>query len=138
METTYIADTNISIIPTGMPQFQLPRIDRNIALSNIMASIAMQEAALAHILNADGEKLQLAIALTDPEGVYYTGNYPGPSGPSDALADLLTINNSVSAMVKAVSKFECVLRAKLSDVLGYINPSMYPGNFPEPVDAEEP
>ena len=57
----------------------------------------MQETALSHILNAEGEKIQKMVALPDvtPEV-------------------LLATNKSVESMVNAVSRLEMILQSKLS------------------------
>ena len=61
-----------------------------------MKSIALQQAALAHILNAEGEKIQRIVGLPDvsPES-------------------LLAANQSVEAMVNAVANLESILKQKL-------------------------
>ena len=60
----------------------------------------MQQAALAHILNAEGEKIQKMVAMADatPE-------------------ILLQTNKSVESMVDSVAQLETVLKQKL-DLLG--------------------
>lgn len=63
--------------------------------NHILESIALQEAALAHILNAEGEKLQKAIA-------------------EDAdVCELLKVNESVYQTIVRVTHLEQVLYAKL-------------------------
>ena len=61
-----------------------------------MASVALQQAALSHILNAEGEKLQRVIGddFSTPEA-------------------LLATNKSVESMVKAVTNLEVTLIQKL-------------------------
>ena len=61
----------------------------------ILKSIARTENALAHILNAEGEKLQKAIEL------------------ADNICDLLKVNQSVQQTVTKVTFLEQVLYAKL-------------------------
>ena len=61
----------------------------------ILKSIAKTENALAHILNAEGEKLQKAIEL------------------ADNICDLLKVNQSVQNTVTKVTFLEQVLYAKL-------------------------
>ena len=58
------------------------------ALTMIIASIAMEELALSHILNAEGEKLQ-----------YILGTLPGTS-PCACPHDVLAVNKSVTALVE--------------------------------------
>ena len=66
-------------------------------MTDIIESVALQETALSHILNAEGEKIQKMVALPDvtPEV-------------------LLATNKSVESMVNAVSRLEMILQSKLS------------------------
>ena len=47
----------------GMPVITCCDIDKCCAASSLLQSIALEEAALAHILNAEGEKFQKALCL---------------------------------------------------------------------------
>ncbi|MBS5657865.1 MAG: hypothetical protein KHW76_05355 [Oscillibacter sp.] len=67
------------------------------AITDLIESVALEEAALAHILNAEGEKLQRIIAVPDVE-------------PSV----LLRANQSVQSMADAVALLENTLSGKLS------------------------
>lgn len=69
--------------------------ERHQAISDLIQSIALQKTALAHILNAEGEKIQKAASL------------------DFSSADLLSINDSVKDMIKTIVKLEMVLKAKL-------------------------
>jgi len=64
-----------------------------------MGSIALGEAALAHIMNAEGEKIQAAIAGTND------------------VDKLLEVNASVADMLKNVNMLEQTLLAKLQLVM---------------------
>ena len=75
------------------------------ALTMIIASIAMEELALSHILNAEGEKLQ-----------YILGTLPGTS-PCACPHDVLAVNKSVTALVEAVTQNQMLLKNKLAQVL---------------------
>ncbi len=83
----------------GMPVIQPGTATRCEAVSDLVMSIALEEAALSHILNAEGEKLQALIAS------------------ATTADDLLSVNESVNAMVKAVSMLEIVLAKKLGTFL---------------------
>ncbi len=68
---------------------------RQQAITDIFQSVALQQTALSHILNAEGEKIQKAESLclsTD---------------------EMLKINNSVKNMVNSVTKLEMILQSKL-------------------------
>ena len=75
----------------SMPKIECAHIDKCCAASSLLQSIALEEAAISHILNAEGEKLQKAISL------------------SCNLNDLLEINKSVEDMVDKLTTLETVL-----------------------------
>lgn len=79
----------------SMPKIECPHIDKCCAASSLLESVALEEAAISHILNAEGEKLQKAICLADCQD------------------DLLEINKSVEDMVDKVTSLEIILKAKL-------------------------
>ncbi len=80
----------------GMPVISASGVSRCEAITDIIQSVALVEASLAHILNAEGEKLQRVIA---DEKV-----------TSD---ELLKFNESVNAMVGTVKDLETVLVEKV-------------------------
>lgn len=71
-------------------------------LNLILASIGLEELGLAHILNAEGEKIQAAIGL------------------ATSLPDLIAINESVEKTLRAVIKKQMLLQFKLEDVLALL------------------
>ena len=66
------------------------------AVTDLIESIALEEIALSHILNAEGEKLQRVIGLEDVD-----------------FCQLMEVNESVANMVGVVSSLELVLKEKL-------------------------
>ncbi|MGN0341843.1 MAG: hypothetical protein ACI4DO_03530 [Roseburia sp.] len=85
----------------GMPCIKCTNIDKCCAASDLLQSIALEETAISHILNAEGEKLQKAVCIScDKE-------------------DLLEINKSVENMVDKITSLEIVLKSKL-DVIAPI------------------
>lgn len=68
------------------------------AITDIIESVALEQTALSHILNAEGEKLQKIIELAKDE---------------TAAQQLLETNKSVKAMVNTIASLEIVLRSKL-------------------------
>jgi len=80
----------------GMPVITPGTETREQAITDLIESVALQETALSHILNAEGEKMQAIIAM------------------EDVTADqLLELNNSVHQMVNAVTRLELMLQTKL-------------------------
>lgn len=81
----------------GMPVITPSTTTRVQAVTDIIQSVALEETALSHILNAEGEKIQKMVAMADvtPE-------------------QLLATNKSVESMVNAVARLEMILQSKLS------------------------
>lgn len=80
----------------SMPKIENSCIDKCSAASALLQSIALEETAISHILNAEGEKLQKAVAMHGCD-----------------QKDLLEINKSVGDMVDKITSLEIVLKAKL-------------------------
>lgn len=74
-------------------------------ISDLISSIALQEAAIGNIINAEGAKIQKMLAL---------GATPN---------ELLCVNKSVTDMLEALGTLESVLKQKLSSVDCQISPS---------------
>ncbi|MEG1163965.1 MAG: hypothetical protein RSE31_04500, partial [Anaerovoracaceae bacterium] len=62
---------------------------------DLITSVALEQTALSHILNAEGEKIQKA----------------GKLGLSSA--DLIAINDSVNDMVNDITKLDLILQSKI-------------------------
>ena len=110
----------------SMPSFPPNGADltREEALTMIIASIAMEELALSHILNAEGEKLQ-----------YVLGTLPGAKACA-CPRDVLAVNKSVTALVEAVTQNQMLLKNKLEKVLEFC-PAPPPCK-PEPAPCSPP
>lgn len=80
----------------GMPIIKPGTITRGDAVGNIIESVAAEEAAFAHIMNAESEKIMAVVenANATPE-------------------DLLAVNKSVKDAISAISRLEMQLQAKL-------------------------
>ncbi|MCI8328796.1 MAG: hypothetical protein HFG02_04050 [Oscillibacter sp.] len=95
---------------------------REEALTMIIASIAMEELALSHILNAEGEKLQYILKA----------GATSCASPQDVLA----VNKSVTALLEAVVHNQMLLKGKLERVLEFCPPPAPP--CPPPPCGPEP
>lgn len=84
-------------------------INREQVINLLLASIGMEELALAHIMNAEGEKIQRTI-----------GTLPGFTPLATNISDLLTINRSVEKTLQDVIKKEMLLQFKLENILELI------------------
>jgi len=87
----------------GMPKIEATHIDEACALTALLQSIALEEAALAHILNAEGEKIQKAVCI------------------ANCAEELLAINESTALTVERIAGLENALRDKTIAVLNEIN-----------------
>lgn len=81
----------------GMPVITPGTITREESVADIISSVAAQESAIAHILNAESEKLQAIINM-----------------PDTTAQDLLAANRSVKMAVDAAIQLETALKNKLS------------------------
>ncbi|MGD2433620.1 BclA C-terminal domain-containing protein [Bacillus velezensis] len=94
-----------------MSQPNLPNITPVVTLSRddtinlLLSSIAMEELGMAHILNAEGEKIQYAL-----------GTIPGLTGPPSSIADILNLNESVRDTLDSLMKQELLLGSKLDSI----------------------
>ncbi len=79
------------------------------ALNIVIASVGLEEIALSHILNAEGEKIQSVIGTLK-------GQYP--NNPS--IKDLERIDASVNETLRNIIKKEMLLEFKLEEALGAI------------------
>jgi hypothetical protein len=95
-------EMNVMGLPT-VPA--IPPISTVTAANLLLTSIAFEELGLAHIINAEGEKIQAALG---------TLNGPPLAG---SITDLLNIDASVSRTLRNVIKKEMLLQFKLEDVI---------------------
>ncbi|AST07107.1 hypothetical protein AF2641_09620 [Anoxybacillus flavithermus] len=91
-------------IPNIKPDIDLDEED---VLSLLLASIALEELSLAHIMNAEAEKLQAVLGSL-------TTSASGTKAQS--LHDLLKVNRSVERTLRTVLKNQMLLQFKLEDV----------------------
>jgi len=94
----------------SMPTIEINPIDPTIALNNILASIALVEAGASHILNAEGEKIELAIKLAELDATI-------------TPEQLTALSASVASTVSALATLEQALQEKLAAVLDFEYPS---------------
>jgi len=87
----------------SMPEF--PKTDtiltRDEAINAILTSIAMEEAALSHILNAEGEKIQYVLQHIDTDDC------------CKAMCWVLSVNNSVAAVIEQITDLQLILKSKM-------------------------
>lgn len=78
---------------------------RDDTIDLLLSSIAMEELGMAHILDAEGEKIQYAL-----------GTIPGLTGPPSSLTDILNLNESVRHTLDSLMKQELLLGSKLDSI----------------------
>ena len=85
--------TNNKGVPiTSMPIIVPSEVTRCQSITDMIQSVALEQTALSHILNAEGEKLQAIIAA--PEAIN---------------AKILAANKSVRLMVESITRLELIL-----------------------------
>ena len=98
------------------------------AITDIISSVALQQTALSHILNAEGEKIQKAVA------------------DATTTDELLAVNKSVNSMVDSIARLEMLLQGKLQVFRDYLGDTCdaapvvpeVPAVPEKPVAPEEP
>ena len=84
----------------GLPV--IPCVTQKQSLTNLLESIALEETALAHIINAEGEKIQ-AVACKIGHGM--------------DPCDIIEFQKSVTDVLKTTIKMQMLLQFKLENVL---------------------
>ena len=89
----------------SMPEFpDLENLTKEKAINSILTSIAMEEAALSHIINAEGEKIQFAL-----------------TNKCRDLAQVVAVNDSVADLLERVFDLQLVLKSKLRLAKSFID-----------------
>ncbi|MGF7186961.1 hypothetical protein GGQ84_003102 [Desulfitispora alkaliphila] len=95
-------------VPNVTPEIDLDRED---VINLLLASVAFEELGLAHMINAEAEKIQFVLGTL--EGV-------NPQNPP-SLDQLLEVNRSVEQTLRGIIKKEMLLQFKLEDILDIPN-----------------
>lgn len=82
-----------------MPKIECTNIDKCCAAASLVQSIALEEAAISHIMNGEGEKIQKALSL------------------SCNTKELIEVNKSVADMVDKITALEVILKSKLDLII---------------------
>lgn len=80
----------------SMPIIKPGTITREVAIGQIIESIAMEESSLSHILNAESEKIMAIV-----------------ENPNTTAEQLMRVNRSVKTTIGAITRLESILQAKL-------------------------
>jgi hypothetical protein len=93
------------VVPSSAP----PDLDHRNAVAWVVVSVAYEELGLAHIINAEGEKIQKAL---------------GDIMVAPTLAEvgkILAVNESVRDTLETIICKECILNMKLGKALDYLD-----------------
>ncbi|MFI3206474.1 MAG: hypothetical protein R3Y33_04440 [Clostridia bacterium] len=90
-------------IPDLNPNLSVQRDD---ALNIILSSIGMEELSMAHLLNAEAEKIQFAL-----------GTLETAEGKAATLDQILETNRNAGRMVRDVIKNQMLLTMKMEDTV---------------------
>ena len=93
-------------IPNVTPSITLSREE---AVNLLLASIAFEELGLAHVINAEAEKIQAAV-----------GTLPESNVAATTISELLAINESANSVLKTALKQQMLLQFKMEDVLDIV------------------
>lgn len=78
----------------SMPIIKSSGIKRKDSITDIVESVALEQTALSHILNAEGEKIQKILE-------------------SENKSDVLKVNESVQTTINSITRLETILQGKL-------------------------
>lgn len=93
-----------------VPENTPPTIDVCNAVAWVVTSVAYEELALAHIINAEGEKIQKVI-----------WDCTVKVADGQEMQDILTVNESVKEMLQTIICKESVLFVKLAQALDFLD-----------------
>ncbi len=92
-----------------------PDLTRDDVLNMLLASIAMEELGLSHIINAEGEKIQ-----------HVLGTLNNCEQSAASVEDALRVNRSVRDLIESATQYQSLLKSKMERVLEYIGPPCPP------------
>lgn len=104
-----------------------PEITREKALNMILASIAMEELGLSHIINAEGEKIQ-----------YVLNDLTENTGFGATLDDILRVNKSVESLLDVLMQSQAFLKSKMEKVIEVMVADLGPTGPTGPTGATGP
>ncbi len=89
-------------IPSINPTIDVTRDD---AVNIILSSIGMEELSLAHIVNAEAEKIQFALGTLET------------ADGAASLEDIMAVNNTAKKMLRDVIKNQMLIGMKMEDTV---------------------
>lgn len=104
-----------------------PEITREHALTMILASIAMEELGISHIINAEGEKIQ-----------YVLNDLVNNTGSGATVDDILSVNKSVESLIDVLMQSQVFLKNKMEKVLEIMSTELGPTGPTGPTGPKGP
>ena len=93
----------------SMPKFPIDpaSLSRDDAINQILTSIAMEELALSHVINAEGEKLQSILGTLEGSTIR----------EPTTVDEVLQVNQSVEKTLEVAAKKQMILTQKMTEAL---------------------
>lgn len=91
----------------------IPDREREDIINDLLESIALEETALAHLINAEAEKIQWAVGTLE--------NQERTENDGLTFEEVLAIQDAVVRVMRSAIKFQMLLQFKLEDVLDLID-----------------
>ncbi len=96
-------------------------INRDDSINIILSSIGMEELSLAHILNAEAEKIQFALGTLET------------ADGAASLEDIMKVNSSAKKMLRDVIKNQMLIGMKMEDTVELAQMDLESGEAVDPV-----
>ncbi len=81
---------------------------REVIINDLLESIALEETALAHLINAEAEKIQWAVGTLE--------NQEQTENSELTFEEVLAIQDAVVGVMRSAIKFQMLLQFKLEDI----------------------
>jgi hypothetical protein len=97
----------------SMPIIEMDTIDMQVAMVNVIGSVALEETAVAHVLNAEGEKIQNFLGLSESAA---------PSAQESTAEQLIEVNQLAMNVVSGMNDIQRILYGKFSTMVKCLVP----------------
>ena len=113
----------------SLPTFPLisPSMTPDESLSMILASIAMEELGLSHIINAESEKIQYVLGKLDE----------GPE-TKPSFEEILAVNKSVKSVLDSIAQNQIILKGKMECAVDALEGTLGPTGTTGATGAQGP
>lgn len=84
---------------------QIPDRDRDEVINDLFESIAIEELAIGHLINAEAEKIQWSIGQLNNDFIELD------------LTEIVAIQRQIERVLKVATKFQMLLQFKLENII---------------------